>query len=178
MKSILVSAGHGGFDPGACANGYREADLALRLRDAIAAKLKVKGVSILTDGAALTNLPLSAALKLVKAGQVAVEIHFNAAAPAATGVEVLAKVSDKAFAQKLAGAVASATGLKLRGESGWKTTDSGQHHRLAFCDAGGLILEVCFITNLDDMRAFRENESAIVERLSGVLLDAAGYQRS
>ena len=35
----LISAGHGGTDPGACANGHAEAAIALEMRDLVAIRL-------------------------------------------------------------------------------------------------------------------------------------------
>jgi N-acetylmuramoyl-L-alanine amidase len=128
-------------------------------------------VSVIEDGIDGKNDPLSKALVLARRADVAVEFHWNASHnKAATGVECLAKPKNRAMAQKLASAVAAATGLKLRGgDGGFKRDDSGQHHRLAFCEAGGLILEVCFISNADDMDLYTKNFADIVSNLANVL---------
>jgi N-acetylmuramoyl-L-alanine amidase len=39
-RKIFLSAGHGGTDPGAVANGYNERDLAIELRSLIVTELK------------------------------------------------------------------------------------------------------------------------------------------
>lgn len=172
-KVVLVSAGHTnikGKDRGAAAGGYIEGELAVTLRDAVADKLRRKGLTVTEDGSDGENEPLTRALELARKADIAVEFHWNAAASiAATGIEVLSKPKHKAFAQKLAGAIHEATGLKLRGESGWKADNSGQHHRLAFCEADGLIVEVCFITNKNDMNAYHGNYGKVVEKLADVL---------
>lgn len=174
MKSILISAGHGGTDPGVVVGSHKEADLARRLRNAIAEKLRARGAKVVTDGQALTNLPLKQALQLTRNAQICVEIHFNAAANLnATGTEALSRTPARPLAQSLCQAIGDATGLRLRGDKGWRPTDSGQHHRLAFCEAGGVILEVCFLTNLSDRQLFFVNESKVVDGLVNALWQEA-----
>jgi N-acetylmuramoyl-L-alanine amidase len=172
MKVILISAGHTnvqGQDRGVASGKFYEGVETLKLRDRIATLLRSRGVSTLEDGADGINDPLKRALALAKAATVAVEIHFNGGVPKATGIEVLAKPKHKDLAQKLAGAVHAATGLVLRGDKGYKPDDSGQHHRLAFCEAGGLILEVCFLTNSSDMAAYVAHFEDIAQGVADVL---------
>ena len=172
MKLILISAGHSTVapvDPGAAGNGFVEAKEALKLRDATAAILREKGLSVIEDGADGISEPLVKALVLARKADIAIEFHFNAGPATATGIEVLCKPNKKALAQKLAGAINRATGLIMRGESGWKADDSGQHHRLAFCEAGGLVVEVGFISNADDMRSYHEYFAAIAQNVADVL---------
>ncbi|HEX8637127.1 MAG TPA: N-acetylmuramoyl-L-alanine amidase [Pyrinomonadaceae bacterium] len=171
-KTILISAGHSTIAPidsGAVGNGFQEAKEALRLRDAVAARLRAKGFEVLEDGADGISEPLKKAIALCAKASVAVEIHFNAGLPKATGIEVLAKPKLKVLSQKLAKAVGDATGLVLRGDKGYKPDNSGQHHRLGFCEAGGAILEVAFISNAEDMRRYKANFEAIAENLAIVL---------
>lgn len=173
IKKILVSAGHSTVppkDPGAVGNRFVEAKEALRLRDAVAANLRGRGFTVLEDGADGVSEPLKKALVLARSADVAIEFHFNAAASSkATGIEVLAKPRLKKRSQMIAAAIAKATGLTLRGEKGWKADNSGQHHRLAFCEAGGAIIEVAFISNPADMAAYSKNFAAIVANVSDAL---------
>ena len=155
MKTYLISAGHGGTDPGACANGYREADVALELRDLVAKHLTELRHTARTDGGAGVNWTLAQALKLIPGTALAVELHCNAAAnPAATGVEVIALPQHKAIAQLLARAIAAETGQRLRGQGGWIDQTQSARGRLAFVNAGGLIVELVFISNPGDMQRF------------------------
>ena len=174
-KKILVSAGHSTVPPkdsGASGNGFVEAQEALKLRDAVAKILLEKKAEVTIDGVDGESQPLRKAIELAKKAEVAVEIHFNAGGSTATGIEVLAKANHTALAQKLAGAIAEATKLKLRGDKGYKADNSGQHHRLGFCEAGGLIIDVCFISNLDDMTAYSANFPQIALNLANVLASA------
>lgn len=171
-KVVLVSAGHSTIPPidsGAVGNGFTESKEALKLRDETARRLREKGVTVIEDGTDGVSEPLKKALVLARQAAVAVEFHFNAGPPKATGIEVLTKPSKKLLAQKIAGAINRATGLVLRGESGYKPDNSGQHHRLAFCEAGGLIIEVAFISNAADMKSYQVNFGAIAQNIADVL---------
>lgn len=159
---ILVSAGHSNVvprDPGAVGNGFTEAVETLKVRDEVAKNLRELGCkNVIEDGSDGVNDPLLKAIWLARKAKVAVEFHFNAGPPKATGIEVLCKSDKKQLAQKIALSIRDATGLSLRGtEWGWKSDSSGQHHRLGFCQAGGLIVEVCFISNAYDMSKYTGN---------------------
>lgn len=174
-KTILVSAGHSTVtprDPGAVGNGYTEAYLTLELRDMVADRLRELGCKVTEDGADGESLPLKKAVALARQADVAIEFHWNAGPPAATGIEVLSKPNHKALAQKLAGAIAESTKLNLRGDKGWKADNSGQHHRLAFCEAGGLIVEVCFISSKVDMERYVACKQEVASALANVLASA------
>ncbi len=174
-KLILVSAGHSNVpprDPGAVGNGYTESIEAVRLRDAVADRLRLEGYTVIEDGADGVNDPLRKAVVLAKRSDVAIELHWNAGTASATGIEVLSKPNKKRLAQQLAGAIHRATGIKIRGESGWKADNSGQHHRLAFCEAGGLIVEVCFISNREDILRYKENFGSVADNIAEVLENA------
>jgi N-acetylmuramoyl-L-alanine amidase len=175
-KTILVSAGHTnvvGQDRGASGNGFIEGVLTTELRDAVAAKLRESGLkNVIEDGFDGENQPLIKAIALAKTAHVAVEFHWNAGPAPASGIEILSKPVHKTLAQQIAKAINAATGLVMRGESGWKADDSGQHHRLGFCEAGGLIVEVCFISNAADMHRYRDNFEAVVDGIAAVLASA------
>jgi N-acetylmuramoyl-L-alanine amidase len=174
-KTILVSAGHSTVpprDPGAVGNGHTESYLALELRDLVADLLREKGCKVIEDGEDGQSQPLKKAIDLAKKADVAVEFHWNAGPPSATGIEVLAKPKHKDLAQALAESIHAATGLVLRGERGWKSDSSGQHHRLGFCEAGGLIVEVCFISSRVDMDRYTNTKGHVANNLATVLANA------
>lgn len=179
MKTIIISAGHSNSDAGAVSKDgkLREADLTLRLRNRVATLLRADGtLRVLTDGSDGQNKPLRDAVQIVKANPraIAVEIHFNAAGSSlAKGVEVLAKPTQRELAQQLAASVANITETPLRGVLGWKPDNAGQHHRLAFCEAGGLILEVEFLSNPAAMAVYLANETEVAVSLANALQNAA-----
>lgn len=176
-SSILLSAGHSTVPPrdsGSVGNGFVEAKEALKIRDALADKLTAKGREVFEDGTDGESLPLRKAISLARSvtrkGGIALEFHFNAFSKAsANGVEVLSKKKDKKLAQVVAGAISESTGIKLRGDKGWKPENSGQHHRLGFVQAGGLVVEVGFISNATDMHKYTSNFSRMIDKLAEVL---------
>jgi N-acetylmuramoyl-L-alanine amidase len=176
-SAIFIGAGHGGADRGARSpdGKHVEADLALRLRDAVAAHLTARGLTVITDGQPGENRPLAASLALARPVEgPKVEIHFNSSlARKATGVEALSKPHLKVFAQWLCAAVGEATGLPLRGEGGYRPDNAGQHRKLAFCEIGGVVLEVAFISNPNDMRAYLAGEAKVAANLADALERAA-----
>lgn len=175
MKQVFISAGHGGGDPGCIVNGHTEAELTLYLRDRIAAILRGKLVRVVTDGREGENRPLRDAVELAKRNDgPSVELHFNAAKSlGASGVEVLALPELKPLAQDLAFQISRVLQTPLRGQLGWLNQNKGQHHRLAFCQAGGLIVEVCFMSNSAELNTYLFKCEDVAEAIAGVLARAA-----
>lgn len=58
---------------------------------------------------------------------------------------------DRPLAKALSASLAKVLGLRNRGA---KPENSGQHARLAFVQAGGIIVELFFITNPVDVKAY------------------------
>ncbi|HMV47815.1 MAG TPA: N-acetylmuramoyl-L-alanine amidase, partial [Blastocatellia bacterium] len=174
MKQVFISAGHGGGDPGCVANGHKEADLTLYLRDRVAAILRGKLVHVVTDGREGVNKPLRDAVEMAKRNEgPSIELHFNAAGNlGASGVEVLANPELKPLAKELAWEISRVLQSPLRGQMGWLKPSEGQHHRLAFCEAGGLIVEVCFMTNSAELNKYLFNDENVAEAIAGVLARA------
>jgi N-acetylmuramoyl-L-alanine amidase len=172
MKTVFISAGHGGGDSGAvAANGLTEASLALALRDVVATELLTLGVPVVEDGRDNINLPLRDALTLMRdIDGPKVEFHWNAAAnKKATGIEALCHPQNKELAKALCMAISTVTQLPLRGDFGWRPANAGQHHRLAFCEAGGVILEVCFISNVKDLVTYQSKRAGVAVAIAQVL---------
>ena len=180
MPTILISAGHSETDPGAVGNGYKEADLAVDLRDRVAAILRGQNLTVIEDGDDGENDSLKKAIALVHTHSpaAAVEFHWNGGPSAATGIEVLCKEDKKPLAQQIAQAIHDATGLRLRGTGGWKSDKSGQHPRLGFCNVGGLVVEVCFISNPQDLQAYLQNRDKVAENLAQALSTVVSNQPS
>jgi N-acetylmuramoyl-L-alanine amidase len=173
-KSIFVGAGHGEGDPGAVNGSWREADLATRLRDKIAAILITRGMTVKTDGPVGVNQRLSQSIAIAKTCDIAVELHFNAGPSTAQGVEVLSLPSDKSLSQDLAQTIAFLTKSPVRGEGGWKSDSSGQHHRLGFCrEGGGVVVEVAFISNNNEMKRYLDREGDIADAIARALASRA-----
>lgn len=176
MTKIVVTAGHSNVDPGAVANGFKEADFCADMRNYVAFYLKNWGFTVETDGEGRTNAPLAQAISIAKGAKVAVEFHLNAAVSRkASGIEVLAPSNKKKLAQAIAKSIAKVTGSNLRGDEGFKPEDSGQHRRLGFVRAGGMIVELEFISNPTKFNILRETRwlvaKAIAETIRNYIIE-------
>lgn len=165
-KSILLSAGHSNTDPGAVAQGRREADIAVEFRNLVSYYLLQWGVPHDTDGKGTDNYPLAQAVKQAALHDVAVEFHCNSGPSTATGAEVLSGADDERLAVALSKAVADGLGIRNRGA---KPENAGQHHRLAFVRAGGLIVELFFLTNRGDLKAYYDRKWLAARNVAEVL---------
>jgi hypothetical protein len=170
--TIILTAGHSNGRPGAASpdGQYREELLALELRDRTADLLRGHGYTVLTDGANGVNLPLREAIRLAH-NHVGpeLELHFNASTATATGVEAFALPTQAAFARDVAISVARVLGLKVRGDHGYKAPNESQHSQLGICNAGAVLLEVCFISNAGDMQRYVQNVEAVSEAIARTL---------
>lgn len=170
MKYV-VTAGHGGSDPGAVAGEYREADLMADLRNILALKLRTAGHEVKTDGALLTNLPLASAMALIPGSACAIELHTNAfTKPTARGVECISLPRDRLMAQRIAQGIARVLETAVRGDRGWIDQSQSARGRLGFVRAGGIVVETFFISNPEELAKYQARKwlvaTAIVEAMT------------
>ena len=169
-KIITITAGHSNTDSGAVNGSDRESDIAQDMRNIVAYYLRAKGINIKTDGEGKGNATLTQAVKLIKGSAVAVEFHCNASSSkTAHGIEALAQTKDKVISQRLCAAVSSVMGNVLRGDKGWKPENSGQHSRLAYVSNGGIILELFFISNDEELKIWKDKKWLVGKAVAEVL---------
>ncbi len=167
-----ITAGHSNSDPGAVNGKIKEADLVTNFRNAVSFYLREAGIQVKNDGTGSQNDPLSSAIKLIKGSSVAVEFHMNAATSRqANGVETIALPKDKKLAQDLSAAVATALGSRLRGNNGWIDQSKSARGRLAYVNAGGLIVELGFISNEAELAAYQARYWIAAKAVAKVLID-------
>ncbi len=170
-RTIYLSAGHSIKDPGAISGNAREADIAVEMRNMVSAELNRMGVLHSVDGIGAQNPPLTQAIIEARKAEFPVEFHCNSFAnQTATGVETLQGAEDKALGAEMCAAIAGALGIKNRGA---KPESSGHHARLGFVGAGGIIVEMFFISNSDDLAKWRKNKAAAARAVAAVLSRAA-----
>lgn len=173
MKTIVLTAGHNNKDSGAVSKDQKwtEAKIVTDLRNRVKTILEAYGYTVITDGKGEENLSLSKAVALIPMGEVAIELHLNAAvSEQANGIEALAKSNLKSKCQTLCKSISDDMKYKIRGaDGGWKSTDSGQHSRLAFCEAGGIILEVFFISNKAELDSYINNPDRVAKAIADAI---------
>ena len=172
-KVVAITAGHNDKDPGAVNGDYKESIIAVEFRNEIAKRVRAAGYTVLTDGDGTRNEILSNAVKLAKEADLAIEFHLNASDnKTAKGVEALALDKDKAICQKLCKVTADVLNTTIRGaDGGWKSQSSGQHSKLAFCSAGGIIMEAFFISNEDELKKYFANREALFDAIAKVIIE-------
>jgi len=174
--ATFISAGHNPkgikVDPGAVANGYHEADLAVEFRNLVVGSLKQKNIKVITDS---DDERLGEYLRRIKSGSgsVVLEFHFDAAvSSSATGTTALigndADRLDKAFAKELVEANASILGIKNRGV----LSESDSHRgSLGLMREQGIVslLEICFISNPADLKKYQENKKTLALKVAEIV---------
>jgi N-acetylmuramoyl-L-alanine amidase len=177
---IFISAGHVAdklsprYDPGACDNGHTEAELAKTLRDLTYDAIVRKGGQAREESDAI-NLAETILQIRSTPGDIICDIHFNAATPAATGVEVFtpdrATDYEKDLAGRIAARFANCMGIRNRGV---KPESFSQHKKLGIMKPAGtnILIEVAFITNTGDLNAFLAKKSELAEILAEELIMA------
>lgn len=172
MAEIIITAGHGAGDPGAVANGFREADIATELRDIIATKLMDEGFTVYTDGEKGRNLSLKDAIALLKAHPkaLAIELHCNASTNiSAKGVESISLPPLKTLSQNISAAISNTLADQIRGDKGWIDQSQSARGKLGYVEAGGIIVELFFLTNPTSLAIYQSKKwlvaSAIVQEI-------------
>ena len=168
--NFVITAGHSNTDPGAVAGTRKEADIARDMRSMVALKLRQRGHTVATDGEGEVNKPLREAIALIKPGAVAVEFHCNASTNSrATGVESISLPRHKALSQRISACVSKVLGLPLRGDAGWIDQSASARGRLGFVNAGGIIVELFFISNPDNLQAWESKKWLVATAVTNAL---------
>lgn len=173
---IFISAGHNTkgikIDPGAIGNGYKEADLTIEIRNLVIAELKRLNIPYVSDN---DDEKLGTYLERIKTGNgsVVLEFHFDAASSAATGttslIEAEADRLDKAFAKELVDATSLILGIKNRGV---KSESESHRGSLGLMREEGIVclLEVCFISNAQDVVLYKANKEKLAIQIAQILI--------
>lgn len=171
-KLVCICAGHDLVHTGVHVGNFREEVMATKLRDRIYKSLVDMQVPVIRDGQEGQNYPLREAIRLANKADIAVDLHFNASTnPLSHGIEALCHENHKLLAQDLCKAIQLATGFSLRGDLGWKPANAGHHSKLGFCEVGGIVLEICFMTNEVELKGYISNKFDVADNIARVLHD-------
>lgn len=184
MKILLI-AGHGQGDPGACGCGYKEAELVREIVVNLKAKLSAYANVDLFD----VNKNM---YKFLKAGNLfnfknydyVFEIHFNAAVDdtkgdgKTTGTEILVHPSEKGTAVENAIVRGiSSLGFKNRGV---KTKSNLQNMNVCKGKQGVsyALLETCFVDDKDDMQLYISKKDAVITAIANGIISGFGLGKT
>lgn len=101
MAKVFLSAGHGGSDPGACANGLQEKVINLNALLACKAELERHGVNVVASRTNDANDPVQEEVREANASKADVAVSFHANAGGGDGFEAF-YYSTSAKGKKLA----------------------------------------------------------------------------
>lgn len=169
---MFISAGHHKADPGAQANGLKEADLTIRVRDEVVKMVRALGGEVITDK---DDETLKEYLDRIKPGNgsVVVEFHFDAGSPAASGSSAFyaddASENSKKFARAMSDVTATILGIPDRGAHSETESHRG---RLGLVHKAGIncLVEVAFITSKEDMEKFNNNFTALCHAYASIIM--------
>lgn len=153
MSKVYVGIGHGGTDPGAVANGYRESDLNLTIGKLIVEELNKNGIE--TKISRTEDITFSTASKIPDANtynpDIVIDVHHNAGG--GVGFEIYHSHNNdgsKEIAQNIYNQI-EATGRKCRGVK--TNVSNGQDYFgiIRQTKAPAVLIEYGFIDNVTDV---------------------------
>jgi N-acetylmuramoyl-L-alanine amidase len=152
IDTIILSAGHSPESPGASAFGKREHELTREYAGALRDALSDAGIPVMMIN---QSLPLRERIQLMKARKtprdLAIEIHFNAFNGKAYGTEVFYPMGDVTclkVSRDILLKTSRTLGLRNRGA---KLQNRSARGTLGWVKGGGILIEVCFMDNPEDM---------------------------
>lgn len=164
MAKIFIGVGHGGNDPGACANGLREADLNLQQALQVKYELERHGVSVVLSRYRDENDDLAEEIREAKASgaDYAIDMHTNAGG--GDGFEFIYSIfqgqtggRDLRLGQLIEAQV-KAIGQNSRGGKQRKDASTGRDYFgfIRELPMPSIITEMAFIDNLNDIKDWNE----------------------
>lgn len=162
---VYPSAGHHDKDPGAVANGWKEADLTKELRNLMIAEFNLRNHKIIVDQDWETNSQYQKRIK-PGSGSVIMDLHFNASSnDKSTGVEVIvnnnASKHSVDLATEICERLSNIMKIPNRGVKTEKQTARGRIGILNLKAGISVLVEVCFMNNPNDLRAYLNNKEAV-----------------
>lgn len=177
MKILLI-AGHGAGDPGACANGYKEAELTREVVATLKPLLSKHASVTVFDTSKNMYEYLKKNVFNFKQFDYVFEVHFNAFYGKASGAEVLVHATEKgttveqAILDKVCKVGFKNRGVKHRSDLLVMNTCKkkfGVSHAL---------IEVCFIDSASDMKIYQANKDKIAKAIVDGIAEGFGLNKS
>lgn len=181
MKNILIICGHGDGDPGACACGYKEAELVREIGPLLKKSLSQYANVDLYDISKNLYKEQKAGLTFdFRKYDYVVELHFNAAAKdqngngKTTGTEILVHASEKGVGVETAILEnICALGFKNRGV---KKVSNLLNMNICKGRQGVsyALIETCFIDDLDDVKLYLVKRDEIISAITNGVVSGFG----
>ena len=85
-------------------------------------------------------------------------------------VECISIPKDKKLCQRLSNVTAETTKSKVRGDNGWIDQSKSARGKLGFVEAGGIIVEMFFLSNKGDLDRYEEVKWLVASSIVGELV--------
>lgn len=181
---VMIIAGHGAGDPGACALGYQEATETRKVANAVKPLLESYGINVQMydqNKNAYDEIRFGRGISLSGVDYV-VEIHFNAGANntggngVTTGTEILVDSSEggtsveECILKKICALGFKNRGVKRRNDLLVMNTvtNNGVSHAL---------IETCFIDDADDMALYSKKFNDIAKAIADGVAEGFGFTK-
>lgn len=176
MKILLI-AGHGQGDPGACGNGYQEATLTRELVTALSDTLKHYAEITVFDTSKNMYKYLKSLNFYFGNYDYVFEVHFNAFNGKADGTEILVHPSEKTTnVEKRIVENISKLGFVNRG-----VVKRNNLQNMNICKGSQgvsyALIETCFIDNAEDIKRYISNKKKVVQAIADGIIDGFGLRK-
>lgn len=170
MKILLI-AGHGDGDSGACGNGYREADLTREVAALLNERFKGVCAAEVADTSKNWYEYLGSHNFSFAGYDYVLEIHFNSGG--GTGVEIFVTTSEQRIGVETAivKQISNAVGYRNRGV---KRTNFRVISRAKAQGVSSALLEVCFIDSASDVNTYQNRKSDIANAIVNGIAEGFG----
>lgn len=178
-RNIILTAGHYGFKSGAWRQWFDEGSETIILRDLLTKELKKKNLKVKNDSDhERTGNVIRWVNEQFGENDLLIELHFNAVDhPAPSGVEAFVQLHGSDFEKQTAAALCEVTAATLAIPSrGVKSPAFSQHTVIGIIDrtkVQAVLLEVCFMSNHGDVKAYREKQTELVNALATAIFNAS-----
>lgn len=182
MKILLIS-GHGAGDPGACGNGYKEADLTREVVNNLAKKLKQYATVDVYNQNRNAFYDVQNGVFNISKYDYVFEVHFNASANGkGRGSECYVTTRENGITVEQAIMKNMSKFFVLRDNDsifdGVKRTNFLVINTVKSKGISGALLETCFIDNKDDINIYQKNKDAICQGIVDGIVSGFGLKRS
>lgn len=172
LQVTFPSAGHYNQDAGASYNGRQENKETVVFRNLLNLELEKLGIKCISDQDNENNHQYQNRIK-PGLGSVVLDIHFNAGKPVVSGTECFvgknASKDSLSMANEITQMASVVMGIPNRGV---RRENESQHSKIGILNLGSgiaVLWEICFISNLSDMRSFDRNKEVLAEKLAKIL---------
>ena len=164
MSKLYISAGHGGSDSGACANGKREKDYTLNVANAVSGLLREAGHTVIQNRTTDVDSFISDKTAKANAEKVDafVEIHLNSGGGVGTEVYYSISGRGKALAEAILNNIVSLgfTNRGIKTKRGIKCPNQDYFGIIRQVSCPSVLVETAFIDSASDMAKYDVSKMA------------------